>query len=79
MESKKVTGGPGLKASQAYPMHFGHAVAKLYQRKIASQPGQPPHQTTVQEAQDTIRALRRAGGDLWCDAGILDVLHYLRR
>ena len=77
----RVTGGPGLKASQAYPRRFGDAVAKVYSRNSPSRPGASAAESqrpTMKEAQKIIRELRETDSDRWSDAGMDEVLTYLK-
>ena len=70
---KRVCGGPGLKASQAYPRAFGAAVAEAFLRNQSL--GKHP---IVNATFDKARNLKLEGDeDLWEEACLGPVFKYL--
>ena len=62
-------GGPGLKASQTYPLVFGEALAKAFQRNRLFPNLQFEHKHS---AADLERRLQEPH-DMWDDAGLASV------
>ena len=75
---KQVTGGPGLKATQAYPKAFGQEVARCYAANSGMAAEREEAYTTVGKAKRTLAVLHsRAKQDLWSDAEVQQVIDYL--
>ena len=73
---RNVTGGSGLKATQAYPKPFGTAVGKAYARNMDTPivANQQPFLHTTKTLVAQMKAIRT---DRWADAELQEVLTYL--
>ena len=71
---RRVTGGPGLKATQAYPAEFGQAVGEAFMRNI---PSGCPKLATRSFSPQNIDLSDAMDSDPWEDACLPEVLSYL--
>ena len=71
---KKVTGGKGLKATQAYPLPFGMAVGRAYVKNLREK-ASPAPEMTLSAVTKAIASMTDA--DTWCDAELPAVRAYL--
>ena len=73
----KVKGGPGLKASQAYPDLFGQKVAETFLRHRGPLRQHPEYHSTFVRAHSLLKLT--GGEDLWQDADLKPVMDYLMK
>ena len=71
--STKVTGGPKLKATQAYPPGFGEAVCDLFDTHCWGRPHRDDYELDSETSE-----CERDNADLWEDAHLDDVASALR-
>jgi hypothetical protein len=73
---RNVTGGSGLKATQAYPKSFGTAVGKAYARNMDT-PIVASQQPFLHTTKTLVAQMKAIQTDTWADAELQEVLTYL--
>ena len=69
-------GGPGLKATEAYPPNFGHAVAGIFARHRVQLRAQAPDVSKL-VFPDVLQMILEKPEDPWGDAGLSHIICFL--